>query len=41
MTSVAFPTPMALAKYVNDTPVAQADIVAIWFVQGQWWLFHF
>lgn len=41
MTAVNFATPDALTKYVNDTPVAQADIVAIIVVGGRWYLFHY
>ena len=41
MTAVSFATADELVSYVNDTPVAQADIVAILTVETRWYLFHY
>lgn len=30
-----------LVKYVNDNTIAQASIVRIAHIDGQWYLFHF
>jgi hypothetical protein len=41
MTAVDFGTAAELAKYVNDNAIPQADVAAISFKQGRWFLFHF
>lgn len=41
MTAISFDTSTALAKYVDDNTILQANIVAIRHVEGRWYLFHF
>ena len=41
MKAVSFKTPAEIVAYVTAEGVVQTDIVAIWWVRGTWWLFHF
>lgn len=41
MNAQSFDTAAALAKYVTDNTIAQANIVAIKHVDGRWWLFWY
>jgi len=41
MKAVPFSTPNDLTKYVADNAIVQSKVSAIWFVQGQWWLFYY